>query len=218
MDPILRNLPQTDWMTLTLVLGLAILVMNRYFFSPFFFNYLVLPFNNRYIALNKQKGKVVQAFHFSMGVFQLINLSLFIFIAQNVYKKQGFASHSEVFALIVIGMLLYLFIKMAVQLGNAYFFDNEPLMMELIFEKSSYFNYGGFIAFFGNILMIYIFQDSLALIYVIFILLLVINGIGIIKILRNHQKLFFNNTFYFILYLCALEISPIAIILSYLNR
>ncbi|MEM8928002.1 MAG: DUF4271 domain-containing protein [Bacteroidota bacterium] len=217
MNPIYRNITNLDWITLLLVLSVLLLSLSKYFFKGHFFNFIILPFNNKYITLNKKKGKLFQGFHIIMSIFQMTNMALFIFVAQNLLQKQPPNVYSDFYPIILGSLLVYFFIKIGLQMGNGYFFENHGLMTGLIFEKLSYFNYGGLIAFLGNILMIYVFPDSITIIYLVILLLLIINGIGMIKILRNLQKLIMSNTFYFILYLCTLEISPIAIIISYLN-
>jgi len=217
MNPIYRNITDLDWMTFILVTSLLLLSLGKYFFKNSFFNFIILPFNNKYITLFKKKGRLLQGFHVIMSLFQMANLALFIFMAQNLFQKQPLTIYSEFYLIIFGGLLVFILIKIGVQLGVGYFFENNELMTELIFEKLSYFNYGGLVTFLGNILIIYIFPDSMTLIYVVILMLLVINGIGSVKMLRNHQKLLISNAFYFILYLCTLEISPIAIIISYLN-
>ena len=217
MNPIRRIIVDLDWITAVLVIGLILLSMGKYFFKSSFFNFIILPFNNKYITLNKRKGKLLHGFHIIMSIFQIVNLALFFFVAKNVFQQQPIITYTEFFAVIIIGLFLFLLIKMLLQIGNGYFFENQELMTELIFEKITYFNYAGLMVFVGNILAIYIFPGSIPLIYIIIMVALIINGIGIVKMLRNYQKLIMGNTFYFILYLCTLEISPIAIIISYLN-
>lgn len=217
MNPIYRSIINLDWITLILALSLLLLSLGKYFFRSSFFNFIILPFNNKYITLHKKKGKLFQGFHIIMCIFQMANLALFIFVAQNLFQKQPLDVYSDFYLIIIAGLLLYFLVKIGLQIGNGYFFENPGLMTALIFEKLSYFNYGGLIAFMGNILVIYVFPGSITIIYVVILLLLIMNGIGIVKILRNLQKLIVSHTFYFILYLCTLEISPIAIIISYLN-
>ena len=217
MNPVYRSITNLDWITIILIMSLLLLSLGKYFFKGSFFNFIILPFNNKYIALNRKKGKLFQGFHIIMSFFQMANVTLFIFLAHNLFQKQPPNSYSDFYLVIVGGLLVYFLLKIGLQIGNGYFFENHELMTELIFEKLSYFNYGGLVAFMGNILVIYVFPGSIAIIYIVILLFLVINGIGLIKILRNLQKLIVSNTFYFILYLCTLEISPIAIIISYLN-
>ena len=217
MNPIYRSISSLDWITTLLIVSLILLSLGKYFYKSSFFSFIILPFNNKYIKFHSKKGKLLQGFHLVISAFQIINLALFFFIALSRFKSQPLHVYSDLYLILVGSILVFLLLKIGLQLLNGYFFENHGLMTEVVFEKLSYFNYGGFVAFFGNVLTIYVFPESVTLIYVIFLLIIVTNGIGMFKILRNLQKLIISNSFYFILYLCTLEISPIAIIISYLN-
>jgi uncharacterized membrane protein len=94
-------------------------------------------------------------------------------------------------------------------------FNNLGLFGSVVFSKISYLNYSGIIIAVANILLIYITPLSKTTIYVVLALVFLINGIGITKLLKNHQKALFPFFVYFILYLCALEIAPLVLIGSY---
>ncbi|MGB5275379.1 MAG: DUF4271 domain-containing protein, partial [Flavobacteriaceae bacterium] len=72
--------------------------------------------------------------------------------------------------------------------------------------------------FMANAVLSYVFIDSKIVVYVAIFLILLINIIGWSTLLKNHQNFIAGNFFYFILYLCALEIAPLVLIGSYLNR
>lgn len=217
MNPIYRNIISLDWMTLILGFSLLLLALGKYFFKSTFSTFFILPFNNKYLALSKKKGRFFNWFHLLLTLFQLLNISLFAFLASNVLSNKQLDSYPTIFWIALVFILAYLAVKTLLQLGNGYFFENLNIMNDLIFKKLSYFNYGGIIAFLGNIIIIYILQDSKPVVYATLFLILLINVIGLVTILRNHQKLIVANILYFILYLCTLEISPLVIIGSYLN-
>ena len=217
MNVIQRSIVDLDWITSLLLLSLLLLGIGKYLFRHAFFDFLILPVNAKYITLNKKKNRLFQGFHIIISVFQIINLALFIYVARGLFLGEVSFTYSNYYMIILGVISLYFLIKIVLQVGNGYFFENFDLMGKVIFEKLTYFNYGGLIAFIGNILLIYIFPGSKAILYIVILLILAINCIGLVKILRNLQKLITSHTFYFILYLCTLEISPIAIIISYLN-
>lgn len=217
MNPVYRNIISLDWMTLILGFSLLLLVFSKYFFKSTFSTFFILPFNNKYLALSKKKGRFFNWFHLLMTLFQLLNTSLFAFLAANILSEQQLNSYPAIFWITLVFIFGYLLIKTLLQLGNGYFFENLNVINDLIFQKLTYFNYGGIIAFLSNIIIIYILQDSKTVIYITLFLIFLINGIGLVTILRNHQKLIVSNFLYFILYLCTLEISPLVIIGSYLK-
>jgi len=217
MNPIFRNITTLDWITTILVFSLLLLVVCKYFFRLSFSTFLILPFNNKYFALSKKKGKLFNWFHLLITLFQLLNIALFVFIANNVLTDNSINALPNLYWVILIFILSFLFFKIIIQAGNGYFFENLGVMNDLIFEKLSYFNYGGLVAFVGNIIILYILPDSKVLIYIVLSLILLINASGIATILRNHQKLIVADILYFILYLCTLEISPLVIVGRYLK-
>ena len=166
-----------------------------------------------------KKEKLMNWFHIFLTVFQVINFSLFLYLSWKVF----YGSLSDInldpylFPIILGSLLLFLILKVGIQLGNGFIFSSNKVISELIFKKLSYLNHSGLIMFIANIVLSYILKDSKAVVYVAFFFIILINGIGWATLLRNHQKFIANNFFYFILYLCALEIAPWVIIGSYLK-
>jgi hypothetical protein len=104
-----------------------------------------------------------------------------------------------------------------VQLGNGIIFNNEKIISEIIFKKLSYLNYSSLVMLLANITLTYIFPESRPVLFIGIFLILLINSIGWITIVKNYQKFISAHFFYFILYLCALEIAPFVLIAGYLK-
>ena len=165
-----------------------------------------------------KKEKLMNWFNLFLGIFLIINFSLFIYLGMNIlFETTQKISAAIVFPLIMGSVVLFLFIKLALQLGNSFIFGIQKMMTEVVFKKLTYFNYSGLIMFMANVMLTYIFIGSKVVVYSAILLILLINVIGWITILRNHQKLITSYFFYFILYLCALEIAPFILIGSYLK-
>lgn len=220
MEPILRNIQRIDWITLLLFGSLMLVVLAKSTFYYRFLNFIILPFNNKYVFMYNKKEKLLNWFHIFFTVFQVINLSLFIYLALQVLFKGGsFMSMDSTYGYPTIlgALLLFLLIKVSLQLSNGFIFNSNKIISDLIFKKLSYLNYSGLIMFAANIILCYVLKNSQIVVYVAFFLILLINTIGWVTLLRNHQNFLASNFFYFILYLCALEIAPFVIIGSYLN-
>ena len=167
-----------------------------------------------------KKEKLLNWFHIFFTVFQIINFSLFIYLALQIVFKESLIIREFgglVYPIILGGLLFFILAKVSLQLGNGFIFNSNRTISELIFKKLSYLNYSALIMFASNIILCYVLKDSLIVVYVSFFLILLINTIGWVTLLRNHQNFLAANFFYFILYLCALEIAPFIIIGSYLN-
>ncbi len=167
-----------------------------------------------------KKEILLNWFHVFFTLFQVINFSLFIYLVLQIFFKEGSLiriDSSYGYPIILGGLFIFLLVKAALQLGNGFIFNSNRIISDLIFKKLSYLNYSALVMFAANILLCYVFKDALIVVYAAFFLILLINAIGWVTLLRNHQNFLAANFFYFILYLCALEIAPFVIIGSYLN-
>ncbi len=218
MEPILRTADTADWITIILLSSLIFLVLAKSMFYGRFLNFIILPFNNKYIFMYNKKEKLINWFHIFFTIFQIINFALFVFLARKILVSTTEEEHLFIFPIILGCILLFIFLKVVLQLGNGFIFGSGKAIGELIFKKLSYLNYSGLIMFVVNMVLVYVMKDSKIVVFVAIFLILLINIIGWVTVLRNHQKFITNYFFYFILYLCALEISPFIIIGSYLKQ
>ena len=214
MNAFPRNIESLDWVTLTIFLGLVLLALSKYLFSTVFKNFVQLPFNNRYIAMTKKRGRLFSGFHILITLFQLISFTLFIYLSRNSLDHRDLTFYPTMLWIMLLLIVGFIVTKIVLQLANGFFFERPELMRDMIFQKISYFNYSALIAFLGCCYLTYIQTHTSIAIYVSFGLILFINFIGLINAIRNTQKLIMANLFYFILYLCTLEIAPLLIFYS----
>ena len=217
MEPSLRLAQNSDWITVVIVVSLVLLVIAKSLFQNRFFSYIILPFNNKYLSLYNKKDKLIHGFHVLFTVFQVLNTALFIYLGVELYLGDPAPGGPLAFLLILGFLLLFISLKIVLQLGNGFVFNNTKLISEFIYKKLSYLNYSGAVMLLANTVLTYILPGSKLVFMISAILVLAINALGIIFILKNHQKLITSYFFYFILYLCALEIAPLIIISNYLK-
>ncbi|MEO0527234.1 MAG: DUF4271 domain-containing protein [Bacteroidota bacterium] len=217
MEPIFRSTYTADWITIIIFTSIFFMVLAKSAFYGRFLNFIILPFNNKYIFMYNKKDKLLNWFHIFFSVFQVMNFALFIYLIRKVLWEEKNYDYPTVYFLILGLLLLFLIMKILLQLGNGFVFNSNKTISEFIFKKISYLNYSGMIMLLSNIILTYVLIDSKTVIYISIFLILFINCIGWITLLRNHQKFIASHFFYFILYLCALEISPFVIIGSLLK-
>ena len=141
--------------------------------------------------------------------FFYVRFNNFIFLDSS-HEKSPFLFYT------IVGLLLLFFlVKILLHLTNAFVFNISGIVSEFLFKNITYLNYSGFIMFMANILLTYVLRDSKTVVYISALLIILINAIGWVIVIRNYQKLITNNFFYFILYLCALEITPLVLIGDY---
>lgn len=217
MESVVRVFENIDWITIILAISVLILILNKLFFYTRFMSFISLPFNNKYIFIYGRKDIIFNWFNILWSLFMGINLTLFLY---HLFKIFGFLNpQSAVLTyLIIFGLLILFFIiKISLQLMNAQIFNSNTVIEQCVFKKISYLNYSGLIMFFANILLTYVFPSSMFTIYIALILVVIINIFGWVNLLKTHRNFITSNFFYFILYLCALEISPLVIIANYLQ-
>jgi len=217
MEPVLREIGKVDWITLIIFSSVIFLVLAKSLFYARFLNFMILPFNNKYIFLYNKKDRLMNWFHIFFTAFQLLNLSLFLYLVITIYKPNDVLPSPLLFALILGLVFLFLFIKILIQLGNSTVFNNQSVITEILFKKISYLNYSSLVMFLANVLLTYVFIGSKTVVILGSALIFFILIIGWVTIIKTHLKFLTNYFFYFILYLCALEIAPIIIIVNALK-
>jgi len=177
---------------------------------------MILPFNNKYIFLYQKKDRLFNWFSIFFSIFQLLNFALFIYFVNKIFFQFEKEHQFEVYLLIFTSLFVFLSLKILLQFGNGFIFNANKTISEIVFKKLSYLNYSGIVMLFANLILNYVLQESKAVVFISIVLIFLINAIGWITTLRNHQKFIASNFVYFILYLCALEIAPIIIVGNYL--
>jgi len=145
----------------------------------------------------------------------IISVSIFSFLMYTEFVSTAAFNLVQFFKLLFgVGALVLIKVLLERLIGSL--FDIDALIDSYLFQKTTYKNYTGFILLPVNILLIYTLSPSKSVVYVVLALILLINLIGFITSFKNHQKILLNNLFYFILYLCALEIGPYLILYHFI--
>lgn len=207
----LREVVSNEWFTIFIVLGLVLVTLSKFLFENRFKDFLLVIGNSKYLKIYSRDQKFIDGFDTLMFLNLLISVSIFSFIAYSeLVLPSEFDLTLFVKVLFAIGALIL--IKVLLERLLASLFEIDELIDAYLFQKTSYLNYSGFVLLPINILLIYSLTPSKPLIYTVISLVLLINLIGFITSFKKHQKLIFDNLFYFILYLCALEIGPYLIL------
>ena len=217
MEPVQRVINNIDWITVIIFSSILFMVIAKNLFYNRFLNFIILPFNNKYIFMYNKKDKLLNWFNIFFTIFQLLNFSLFIYLASNILSNSESDKYPVFFSIILGFLFLFLIGKILLQMGGGFVFNNNKIISEFIFKKLSYLNYSSIIMLAANIILTYVLKDSKIIVFVSIFLIVVVNVIGWITIIKNYQKVISGYFFYFILYLCALEIAPIVIIANYLK-
>ena len=202
-----RILESRDWATVLFVLSFAIIAVTKSVFENRFADFANLIYSNKYIKVYKDSSNLKSTFTVSLFLVKVISLAFFVQITLSYF---GYASKTDWLLYIQILTLLVFFIlsKYLIEKIIATSFNIEEFMEQFNLQKVTYRTYIGLFILPFNIILFYYDSFSKNIPLVIIAIILIINALTYFISIKNYQKLIFSKLFYFILYLCALEIAP----------
>jgi len=209
----LREIISNEWITILIVLCISILAFTKATFSNRFNDFLWVIGTSKYLKVYSRKQKFIDWFEGLLFFNFVISFSLFFIILYNTFFESTAFSISF-FIMLLIGIGAIILIKVLLERLIGSIFEIDSLIDSYIFQKTNYKNYIGLVLLLINILLIFAVQPTKTILYFVIGLLLIINLVGFIASFKMHQKLILNNLFYFILYICTLEIAPLILIIK----
>ncbi|MCF7559887.1 DUF4271 domain-containing protein [Sabulilitoribacter multivorans] len=206
-----RNIVSNELFTILIVIGLVIVAIAKLRAPKRFEDFLIVLGNNKYLKIYARDQKFLDVFDGLLFGNLILSLSVFCYIFYQHITNTQQVSINTMFKL-CIGITTFILIKVLVERLIASVFEIDKIIDTYLFQKISYKNYLGVLLLPINALLLFTLKPTLTLFYIIIILLLIINIVGLISLFKSNQSLIKNNIFYFILYLCALEIAPYVIL------
>ncbi|MGB3607889.1 DUF4271 domain-containing protein [Psychroserpens sp.] len=207
----LRDVISNDWFTLFLLLGLVCITVSKYVFTHRFKDFLAVVGNSKYLKIYARDQKFIDGFDALLFFNGIISISIFAFISYSTLVD-GSAFNLNLFFKLLFGIGLLFLIKVLLERLIGSVFEIDELVDSYLFQKTTFKNFTGLILLPINCLIIYTVNPTKVIIYAILALIVIINILGFLSSFKSYQKLLLNNIFYFILYLCALEIGPYLIL------
>ncbi|NER16960.1 DUF4271 domain-containing protein [Spongiivirga citrea] len=216
-DAIIRNVETNDWLTILLVLALVLTTVAKSLFESRFAYFTSLFTNNKYISIyGKEKNLVINRFSLLLFSAQIISLAIFIYLSFFALSDVA-ATTDYLFIKIISYLLVIIAFKYFLEKTIAAVFEIDALFEDYNFQKISYRNLISLYLIPINALLIYFSFSNNTLLYITIALFILVNLAAQLIIFRKYQKLIIDNLFYFILYLCALEIAPYLVVLKVIH-
>ncbi|PWA05611.1 DUF4271 domain-containing protein [Flavobacterium psychrotolerans] len=202
-----RIVENRDWATLLFILAFALIALTKSVFEARFSDFLKLIISDKYIKIYRDSSNLLSGFTIALFIVQLISLAFFIQLTLHYF---GYASKTDWIVFIQITTLLFVFIfsKYLIEKIISTSFKIEEFMEQFNLAKVSYRTYIGLLILPADIILFYTNILTKSIILTIIPIILVTYVITYAQSLKNYQNLIFGKLFYFILYLCALEIAP----------
>lgn len=204
-DP--RVIDAKDWATYLFVLSFALIAITRTAFETRFNDFLRILVSDKYIKVYKDPSHLMSGFTILLFVVQSISFAFFIQMALSHF---GYVSKTDWLLFIRIFTLFGVFVlsKFLIEKIIATIFNIEEFAEQLNLQKVSYRTFISLLILPLNIYMFYSDNTSNVLLLCIIGIILIINLYSYLVSLKIYQNLLIGKLFYFILYLCALEIAP----------
>ncbi len=212
MELELRNLTDNYWITLIFVGAFVVLAITRSLYPRRFHEFFLLPITDKYFALEGKQYEVRHPFNFLLFSLQTISFTLFIYIILQFQQPDITEKHPWLLLTIISGFLAFVLIKYIFEKLMAVILNIQSFMDGYLYEKLSYANLISLYLLGINVLLFYSLPLTGSTIQAIIIVLLFLQAFSIISSIKRNNTIIFRNIFYFILYLCALEIAPYIIL------
>jgi hypothetical protein len=184
-----------------------LVVLARTAFESRFNDYIRLLVSDKYTKIYRESSHLWSGFNIVLFVVHLISLSFFIQIVL-AYNGWGEKTDWLLFIRVFTGLFVFILCKFLIEKIIAVTFDVEELIDEFNLQKVNFRTYIGLLLFPVSMVLFYGDFITNTLISVIIITILVVNLLTYLFSIKNHQNIITGKLFYFILYLCALEIAP----------
>ncbi|MFY7740121.1 MAG: DUF4271 domain-containing protein [Flavobacterium sp.] len=202
-----RIIENKDWATVIFVLSLFFIVVAKSAFETRFNDYIRLIVSDKYTKIYRESSHLMSGFNVLLFVINIISLSFFIqlvLVHYNYGAKTDWILFTRIFTLLTVFILS----KFLVEKIIATTFGIEEIIEQFNLQKVTFRTYIGLLLLPVSIVLFYGNYSTNSLIIAVISILLIINLVTYLISLKNYQNLVFGKLFYFILYLCALEIAP----------
>ena len=212
-----RIIESKDWATILFVICVAIIAINKTISSVRFNEFVRLAYSDKYTKIYRDSSNLMSGFTISMFVLQLISFSFFTLLVLNQFDR---AEKTDLIVYIQVFTFLTVFIlsKFLIEKIIATAFKIEEFNEQFNLLKVNYRAYFGFILLPVNIILFYNSLNADWFFWTLLIILITINITTYLVALKLYQNLLMRKMFYFILYLCTLEIAPYYFIYNWFTK
>ena len=203
-----RIIESLDWVTLIMVGCILIIAILKVIYPKRFNDFIRLPVSNNYFLAKGKSEELRHPFSILLFVIQLISISLFV----NLFFLEKGKANVLLFLQILFVVFVFIIVKTSIEKIIGAIFSIEKLIDHYIYEKLSYRNFLSLLLIITNLIFYFSIKPDLNILLILTGILFLVNMLILSFSYKNYRSLIFNNLFYFLLYICALEISPYLIL------
>lgn len=211
----IRDILLKDAFTVIILLLIIIITLIKYNNPKKFKSLLKIFWNSSYLKKYKYEKITYYLFDYFLQINFVISLGLFAFIYAKIYNGNSLAFNFLEFINIIQIIITFLLLKNLIEIVISWVFNIQWLTKLYLNEKINYNSLIGLIILPINILILYFFNPSINTIFIFIYIILLLKLTAYINSFILHQKTIKKNWFYFILYLCTLEIIPYLLLYNF---
>ena len=202
-----RIIENKDWATALFVLTFAVVAMTKSAYETRFSEFSKLIFSDKYAKIYRDNSHMKSSFTVGLFFVQVISFAFFIQLTLNMYDK---ASKTDYVLFIQIATFLLYFIltKYLIEKIVAAAFNIDDFVELFNLQKVTYRTYIGVLILPINAILFYYDNIPTIVPLVTIGISLCISLYSYFISIKTYQNVIIGKLFYFILYLCALEIAP----------
>lgn len=203
-----RILENKDWATLLFVAAFAVIAITKSAYENRFSEFTKLIFSDKYVKIYRDTSHLKSSFTISLFLVQIVSYTFFIQLTMYIFDYTESKTDWVLFIRIATFLLYFILAKFLIEKIVANSFNIDEFVDVFNLQKATYRSYIGLLILPVNIILFY--HDNIPE-----VVPLVIIGVSVCISLfsyfisiKTYQNIIISKLFYFILYLCALEIAP----------
>ncbi|MFB9077603.1 DUF4271 domain-containing protein [Flavobacterium procerum] len=203
-----RIIENKDWATLLFVVAFAVVAMTKSAYETRFSEFSRLIFSDKYAKIYRDNNHLKSSFTVGLFFVQIVSFAFFILLTMNIYDEKILKTDWVLFIRIATFLLYFILGKYLIEkiVGAAFNIDEFVELFNL--QKVTYRTYIGVFILPINAVLFYYNNIPEAIPLAIIVISLCISLYSYFISIKTYQNAIIGKLFYFILYLCALEIAP----------
>jgi hypothetical protein len=203
----MRNYITNEWFTVFTIIGLLAIVAAKVLNTLRFNDFLYVIGNSKYLKIYTKDQKFIDKFDSFLFINLALSLSIFTYVTYSAFVSP-LPFELILFLKLLFAISTIIIIKTLLERLIGSLFEIDSLIDQYLFQKTTFKNYAGLVFLIANLFLLYTNTATNIVIVVAFSLICLINLIGFLSSFKTYQNLINPSLFYFLLYLCALEIGP----------
>lgn len=202
-----RIIENKDWATVLFTMAFVTIAITKSVFENRFSDFAKLIYSDKYTKVYRDSSHLKSGFTISLFFVQVISFAFFIQLSMGYF---GYASKTDwiLYIQIITFLVFFILSKYLIEKIIATAFNIDEFVDQFNLQKVTYRTYIGLFILPINVILFYYDTISKNILILLIAIVLTINLLTYFVSIKSYQNSIFDKLFYFILYICALEIAP----------